>query len=220
MTRKTTRHRTARPKVNLPPFPWETTVTHRGRKYATARPDLIEADVITGTTRTAAGDITVTKARVWRTPLPPACAHLPAPCQAALLHYAEVAEAVVASGGTSDPTGGGGSRPVPTGPSLSKIKAAEALGAMRLALAEGVVILRRPGRGARTVTVAWVDMIEAAALGGHDCTTMARAALSTPAPSARQVAHLTAGLRAAAEALAAHCGFTAGAERRATPRGV
>lgn len=135
------------------------------------------------------------------------------------MHYTETAEAVVASGG-SDLAGGGGARTVPTGPSLSRLQAAEALGDMRLALSAGAVVLRGRGRRPRPVTVAWVDLIEAAAINGHDCTTIARAALGMPSPSQRQIANITAALGQAAAALVEQCGHSKNSDRCAAAQNL
>ncbi|MBW4709588.1 hypothetical protein KX928_17515 [Roseobacter sp. YSTF-M11] len=128
--------------VTLPPFAWNTD-GDTGTKDAKGRPiraplarKAVELTAIEVRTLAENGE-TVERERVpvWRGKISGAVASLPETDREALAEYAFFVSHVGASSGASDPTsGGGGSRPTPTGPSLSRIEAAQALGRVHDAL--------------------------------------------------------------------------------------
>jgi len=97
---------------------------------------LERAEVSTGAALSATGDVVETRATVWRVKTPRAFAALTIPQRMAMVEYAATVEAVWSSGGTSDPTGGGGSAPGSRPPSLHRLEAASRLRAMDAALAD------------------------------------------------------------------------------------
>lgn len=129
------------PKVTLPPFTWDTrTKLPDGTVVRLARKSIEQAEIETGTSRGADGQVVLNRARVWRVKTPSTLRILNPASRAAVLEYAEVFEIVHSSGGTSDPTGGKGGSSA-RGPSLRALTAATRLRQMNAALADGELIV-------------------------------------------------------------------------------
>ncbi len=129
------------PKVTLPPFTWETkTKLADGTTTRLARPAIEQAEIETGTSQGADGQVVLNRASVWRVKTPATLRILNPASRAAVLEYAEVFETVHSSGGTSDPTGNTG-RPGVRGPSLRALTAATRLRQMNAALADGELVV-------------------------------------------------------------------------------
>jgi len=142
------RKTTAKPKVSLSPFTWETEVDIPGGERAPlARPALEQADVDLDCAQGADGAVITRRARVWRRAVPPVMNNLNPTARAAMLDYAEALEAVGAMVGTSDPSGGGGGGGRQCSPNLRSIIAAERLRHMNQALAG--VAMEVPVKNAR-----------------------------------------------------------------------
>jgi hypothetical protein len=207
-----------KPKITLPPFTWETHATPLGGAPARlARPDLEEADIDAGCERRADGEVIANRARVWRTRLPPVMANLNPASRAAVLDYAEAFEAVGASVGTCDPTGGGGGGGASAGPSLRALTAAERLRHMNAALAGAEMVVpvkdaRRLRRGDGMARVAFRALAEWVAVEGLSRTDiLRRAGAATSNETAMDAATLA--IVAMAERLAICCGYAPGATR-------
>ncbi|MEP1612676.1 MAG: hypothetical protein ABJL72_12240 [Roseobacter sp.] len=150
--------------VSLPPFPWVTHYGYDGKSVRSARPDLEQAVIVDHGFLDESGDLVTRRARVWRAAMSKTMRALPPSGQAAFLDYIEACEGVFASGGTSDPTGGGGGCPSGKSPSLSKLIAANRLRDMHKAL-QGyeMVLLINPAespRRHRRARVNYRDIVE------------------------------------------------------------
>ncbi|WP_297338833.1 hypothetical protein [Pseudophaeobacter sp.] len=129
------------PKVTLPPFTWDTRAKlPDGTEARLARPSIEQAEIETGTSQGADGQVVLNRARIWRVKTPSTLRILNPAARAAVLEYAEVFETVHSSGGTSDPTGGTGG-PGARGPSLRALTAATRLRQMHAALADSELVL-------------------------------------------------------------------------------
>lgn len=160
----------SKPRVKLPPFPWETHCVRNGRRVRMARPDLEQAEVIEGYEPGSDGGMVARRARVWRTVMPPILRNLNPSSQAAMLEFAEVCGVLASSGGTSDPTGGGGGCAGSKSPSEGKLMAAERWRAMQEVLAGRVMVLElNPGqsvRRRRQARVSYADLVQWVAIDG------------------------------------------------------
>ena len=129
------------PKVTLPPFTWDTRAKLAdGTEARLARPRIEQAEIETGTSQGADGQVVLNRARVWRVKTPSTLRILNPASRAAVLEYAEVFETVHSSGGTSDPTGSTGG-PGARGPSLRALTATTRLRQMHTALADGEMVV-------------------------------------------------------------------------------
>ncbi|KPD10378.1 hypothetical protein [Phaeobacter sp. 11ANDIMAR09] len=137
------------PKVTLPPFTWDTRAKlPDGTEARLARPSIEQAEVETGASQGADGQVVLNRARVWRVKTPSTLRILNPASRAAVLDYAEVFETVHSSGGTSDPTSGTGG-PAARGPNLRALTAATRLRQMHAALADGELVV--PLKDARSL---------------------------------------------------------------------
>lgn len=129
------------PKVTLPPFTWDTRAKlPDGTDAQLAKPGIEQAEIETGTSQGADGQVVLNRARVWRVKTPTTLRILNPASRAAVLEYAEVFETVHSSVGTSDPTGGPGG-PGASGPSLRALTAVTRLRQMHAALADGELLV-------------------------------------------------------------------------------
>ena len=129
------------PKVTLPPFTWDTRAKLAdGTEARLARPGIEPAEIETGASQGADGQVVLNRARVWRVKTPSTLRILNPAARAAVLDYAEVFETVHSSGGTCDPTGGS-RNVIPQGPNLRAIKAAERLRKMNASLNSGQLVV-------------------------------------------------------------------------------
>ncbi|MEM8849269.1 MAG: hypothetical protein AAGE03_04455 [Pseudomonadota bacterium] len=194
----------------LPPFPWETHVQHRGKPVRTARPDLIQADIVDSEVMDRdTGEVTTTSRRVWRTTLPPVLKIVNRARRMALVEYADAVERAGASGGTSDPTGGGGGGGGARSPSLTALVNAERLGRMNAALAGGELRLPLGGSGAvahrRFARMTYRDLAHHAAVDGLGLSDILREMGVKPSESRRDLVMLA--LQEVAHMIARCCGY-------------
>lgn len=126
--------------VTIPPFTWDTdgdTGTKDAKGYPVRAPLGRHAVELTSIeTRTFNGaTVKRTRETVWRGKVPAIVSSLPETDREALAEYAYLAAHIGASSGAIDPSGGGGgTKSTPTGPNLSRIIAAQALGRVNDAL--------------------------------------------------------------------------------------
>lgn len=171
--------------VTLPPFKWDTdgdTGTTNARGEAIRAPLVRNAVELTSikVPVVTPEDVKNTKSnatefkteRVWRGKTPAIVSGLPETDREALAEYAYCVAHVGASSGALDPSGGGGSRPTPTGPSLSRIEAAQAIGRVHAALEPRVVKVDR--------ALTFRRLIELLAIDEQSPTAIARKLDATP----------------------------------------
>ena len=199
------------PKVTLPPFTWETkTKLADGTEAPLARLAIGQAEIETGTSQGADGQVVLNRARVWRVKTPTTLRILNPASRAAVLDYAEVFETVHSSGGTSDPTGGTGG-PGARGPSLRALTAATRLRQMHAALADGelVVPLKDALRLRRSDGMARVSFRQLAQWVAVDKCSLTEILLKTGAAPKNETAQNAATLAivAMAQCLAQCCGY-------------
>lgn len=218
--------RPAKKPVSLaqPDFPWEAAPRTR-RSVVLDEIDLGPVIAADGTLAVdEKGDLVRRRARVWRTALPLALKLLPPDGRAAMLDYAAAYEAVGASGGTCDPTGGGGGVPGSRSPSFARLVAVERLRRMDDALNGGSLVLCGPSPRRRSdreglVAVPYRDLAIWASVEGLTRPKMlSRAGVSGDAAADA----LTVALVDCAGRLAVCCGYVAqpsAGKGRATRRG-
>lgn len=199
------------PKVNLPPFPWETEATlPDGTTARLARGRVEQASIDLGY-EIDGERIIGHRARVWRTKQPPMLRVLNACARAAMLDYTEAFEAVHSSGGTSDPTGGGGGGGGARSPSLRALTAAERLRHMHAALEGGEMAVplkeaRRQRRGDGMAHVSLRQLAQWVAIDGMSRADILRQAGAATSNVAAQDA-ATIAIAEMGQRLAICCGY-------------
>lgn len=195
----------------LLPFPWETHVDLGGKAVRTARPaiervDMVEAEAVDLDT----GDLTVTRARVWRTVEAPVLRAFNRARKAAILDYAVAVERATSTGGTSDlSSGGGGGGGGAKGPNLAALINAERLGRMNAALAGLEVRVPLGGYSGpdarRARAIAYRDLALRLAVDGHSPRDLLRS-VGVPVTEAR-LAIVAGAYQSVAHILARCCGY-------------
>lgn len=201
-------------KPHRPASPWETDGA-TGTKDARGRPlraPLARGPVTADTIETRAvdpgtGRDVTARERIWRRRGSPIVEALPEADRAALAHYADLVGRIGASAGTLDPTGQGGTPSTPTGPSLSRLAAAEGVRRVRHALAGHAVTLDRFGRAMAYQTL--VDLLAVEEVSPNE---VARRIERTPTgrPSRPAIAGVRAATADAAALVAAALGHRDG----------
>lgn len=140
-----------------------------------ARPELNLTSIETRTLDANGKAINRTRKAVWRGKTGAIVSGLPETDREALAEHAFCVAHVGASSGALDPSGGGGSRPTPTGPSLSWIGAAKAIGRVQAVLEPQFAKVHRGLTFRRLIELIAIDEISPTAIAHKlDATTKER----------------------------------------------